>query len=247
LATPDWLPWPLARTAADALPKLPLWHLQPGAHGAAAAAGGAAVQCPKGGPLAQFGDAKLAVAVHARELSRRLLAASASAHGSGSSSGGAVGSHAVDPGRLNNAFGRSASAPPAKQSLQAKVMGYLPPVWLAQKALAWLKAKLNVASSWASWVDRTPLHGALVVLHVATHPSLGGGGAGSGAGGVGGVFSDGHGALWGCGKQPQDAARECGRVPAAALPAAALNRTLSAMLFDRTTAVLAHHLTPLAA
>jgi len=260
LALPDWLPWPLTRTTPDTLPKLPFWHLAPGVHAptsstttataAATPAAGSEVKCPKGGPLSQFGDAKLAVAVYARELSRRYLAR-AQHLGSSVHSHGAVGSHAVDPGTLNNDFGRSASSPPPKQSMQGKVMSYLPPVWIAQKVGSWLKAKLNVADAWAAAVYRSPLHGALVALHVATHPSLGGGGAGGRAGGVGGIFSDAHGALWGgkCGT-PKSAngvveARECGRIPAAELPAAALNRTLSAALFDRTEELLRPFLEPL--
>ena len=260
LVVPDWLPWPLSRTSPDTMPRLPLWHLTPGVHApvgsggaGASSAAGSEVKCPKGGPLAQFGDAKLAVAVYARELSRRLLVR-AQHHRSGSSNSnnvhGAVSSHAVDPGTLNNGFGRSASAPPPKQSMQGKVMSYLPPVWIAQKVGAWLKAKLNVADAWAALMYRSPLHGALVALHVATNPSLGGGGAGGRAGGVGGIFSDTHGALWGakCGSSNNNGvteARECGRIPAAELPAAALNRTLSAALFDRTEELLVPYLEPL--
>jgi len=67
---------------------------------------------------------------------------------------------------------------------------------------------------------------------------------------VGGIFSDTQGALWGakCGSSNNNGvteARECGRIPAAELPAAALNRTLSAALFDRTEELLVPYLEPL--
>jgi NAD(P)-dependent dehydrogenase (short-subunit alcohol dehydrogenase family) len=147
LATADWLPWPLRRTAPDSLPKIDLRALdrqQPG-EGPDSVAGPCNAH-------AEYANAKLAVVSHSHELNRRMNHAFTS-----------VGvSHVVNPGAMNNPFGQSNSEA-AKSSWRSNIMGYLPPVWIGK----------NVYNFVAVRTLRSSQAGAKAVFHVASSPALG--------------------------------------------------------------------------
>ncbi len=147
LATADWLPWPLRRTAPESLPKIDLHALDRRAAGADERT--VASPC---NPFGEYANAKLAVVVHSHELNRRLKV--------GFTSVGV--SHVVNPGPMNNAFGLSNSES-SKSSWRSSIMSNLPPVWIGKK----------VYNFNAQRTLRTSRAGAHAVFHVASSPALG--------------------------------------------------------------------------
>ena len=140
-------------------------------------------------PLRQYADAKLAVVAFGAELERRLRAVPGEDD--------AVVSHVVDPGATRGAF---ADAVPVAggggpTNLRARLMGYLPPVWLLQKLFGFLKARVM------GHVRRDPAVGAAALFHVATSPDLAHPAVGKEFGG--GLFADTAGTPFAhCGKHP---------------------------------------------
>ena len=174
----DWLPWPLRRIAPDAVPRVDLSGLDPRAEGKE-------LGCMAG---QKHANAKLSLVLLAAEINRRLVASA----------------HSVNPGAM---VGGAAAPTTSTPSLQARVMAYLPPVWVMGK----------VRGAISSAMKRTVRHGATAIFHVATSAAL----ASSKDGGA--LYSDAGGAFLGCGRP----AAHCGRLPAGELPPAVTDKELA--------------------
>jgi len=237
LQRPDWLPWPLTRSQAELLPRVDLHSIDGGREpewdaDAADAdpdadppdGGGEKVRIISGGPtkecspLTQYANAKLAAVVHSHELNRRLPELLDRGV-----------SHVVNPGTMDNPFGRSASVPEGKRSMRSSFLGNLPMVWIASGVYNIYKYTLgSLFSSLSFQMYRSTKTGAKAVFHVATAEGLGNEEHG------GGLFSDAAGAFLNCGRP----AEQCGRLPASKQPAAASDEDLAAELWSRTEGAL---------
>jgi len=113
-------------------------------------------------------------------------------------------------------------------------MGYLPPVFIANKIFSFTVAPMVAKVS--SHMLRSAEVGAKALFHVATAPELGQEENG------GGLYADTAGAFINCGKP----AEECGRVPTHKQPASALDAELAADLWEHTkNSIDQRHLRPL--
>lgn len=207
LQQPDWLPWPFRRTQAEQLPRVDIEGLDKRQEGKEADT--VAGDCS---PLLEYGNSKLALAVHSNELNRRI-------------SGRGV-SHAINPGAIDSPFGRSDSTPAGKPSMRSSIMSKLPPVWIATKVYEHTIGK--VFSGFGHRMSRSVETAAKGVFHIATAPALGEEETG------GGLFSDKVGPFTDCGQEPE----ECGRVQYDKLPAALTDEELATQLWDRTEDIL---------
>jgi NAD(P)-dependent dehydrogenase (short-subunit alcohol dehydrogenase family) len=199
----DWLPWPLGRTTAELLPRIDLQGL--------AQRQEIGNECNS---LLEYANSKLAVVVHAHELNRRRSVESENQ----------AATFVVNPGVMDTPFGHSESVP-VKKSARSSMMGFLPPVWIAQQVYSFTLGK--VVSSWGNWMTRSAQTGAKALFHVATSSALGNEENG---GGIGGLYSDKYGAFTDCGKDPV----ECGLVPLEDQPAAARDEELAVELWEQT-------------
>jgi len=218
LQQPDWLPWPLRRTQAELLPRVDLEGLKqrPEGEDASKIIGDCA-------PLVEYANSKLAIIAHSHELNRRL-----------SSFGKRGVSHAVNPGSMDTPFSLTESVPAAKASMRSSMMGYLPPVFIANKIYGATIAP--VFSRMSRSMRREITVGAKSLFHVATSAALRDQEHG------GGLFSDTIGAFTECGNH----AAECGRVPLEKQPALATDEEFAADLWSRTKSAIGHrHLKPL--
>lgn len=210
LQMPDWLPWPLRRTQAELLPRLDIEGLDRAAREQDNKEPGTPIRdCS---PLVEYANSKLAVVAHSHELNRRM-------------SGRGV-SHVVNPGAMDSPFGRSASVPSGKQSARSSMLGYFPPVWIANKVYEHTIGKgfSGIGQSMSRTIDT----GAKAIFHVSTTQSLGEEENG------GGLFADTAGAFTACGKSPP----ECGRVPSHKQPSSAVDDDLASEFWTRTEDVL---------
>jgi len=215
LQQPDWLPWPLRRTQPELLPHVDMEALKKRREGANATG-----ECS---PLVSYANSKLAILVHSHELNRHLT---------GYENRGV--SHAVNPGYMDSAFGRSESVPAGKASARSAMMGYLPPVWMANQIYSFTLGR--AFSGLGSMMLRKTDVGAKAVFHVATLAALGDEQQG------GGLFADTAGMFTECQKEPG----ECGRVPSHKQPASAMDEELAAELWASTeTAIGRKGMTPL--
>lgn len=190
LQKPDWLPWPLCRTQPELLPRLDFEVLK-------RFKGNVSSQCS---PLVEYAKTKLALLAHSHELNRHLT---------GYENRGVA--HVVNPGAMDNEFGRGESAPVGKASARTSMMQYLPPVLVANFVYTHTLGK--VVSGIGRIMLRPTEVGAKAVFHVATSPALGFSKEEEG----GGLFSDTVGKFTDCGKELAD----CGRVPLHKQPMAA--------------------------
>jgi len=210
LQLPDWLPWPLRRTEAAALPRV-----DPEGLGQRQETEDGVVKDADCSPLVHYANSKLALLVHSHELHRRL-----------SGSLNRFVSQTINPGAMDSLFGRSASVPAGKQSTRGSMMSRFPPVWIANQIYAHTlgPAFSSLRDSVLQHTLRTSREGASAVFHVATSLDLGDEEQG------GGLFSVTSGAFINCGKPPE----ECGRVHADGQPAAAMDDELAGELWAAT-------------
>jgi hypothetical protein len=160
----------------------------------------------------EYASAKLALLVHSSTLDQRL----------GAARNGAV-AHTVNPGAMLGRFhANDAEAPGSVGSLKAKLMGYMPPVWIMKQVYRLVFTNLGNA------MLRDSTTGAKAVYHVASAAALGQRSAG------GGVYSDQKGAFDHC----DSVAERCGRMALHEQPAAAANKKLAEQLWARTEKAL---------
>jgi NAD(P)-dependent dehydrogenase (short-subunit alcohol dehydrogenase family) len=207
LQVPDYLPWPLRRTHPSDLPTVHTYMDEQAQSLKRRSRKHHRGECS---PLEEYANSKLALAVHSHYLARRL---------NKSPKTNMVTSVAVDPGALDNDFGRSASKPKPAKSMRAKVFGYFPPVWIFRKIFGLFYHTFDLAG----FGLRAPATGAKAVFHVATAAK----GVASGA-----LYSDASGTPFvGCQEsRPSD----CGRLGLEKLPDDARDRKLARKLYKWT-------------
>jgi NAD(P)-dependent dehydrogenase (short-subunit alcohol dehydrogenase family) len=199
LILPDFLPWPFRRRKLDSLPTLEKIIKK-------------SDESEKCSPSEQYRNSKLAIVVHSHDLDKRF---ERNPHNRN------VVSNVVDPGALDNHLGRSLNkGPPKRQSLRAKIFGWLPPVWILKQVYNGFFYGLDLGSFGLRSIET----GTMAVIHVATSKHLADRG--------GNLYSDSSGIPFiNCGLKSQI---DCGRVSRAYQPAEAQNIQLGSALFKWT-------------
>ena len=206
LQLPDYLPWPLRRVHPSDLPSIHTYMDKEAQDIKRRSRKHHRGECS---PLEEYANSKLATVLHSHHLAKRLKK---------SPKTNSVISVAVDPGALDNAFGRSASKPTPTKSLRSTVIGYFPPVWIFRKLAGLMYNNFDIAG----FGLRDPAdYGARAVFHVATNAVA------SGA-----LYSDASGSQFvGCGAaKPSD----CGKLPLDKQPAEVSNKKLASKFYKWT-------------